>query len=165
MSRVFRAYNFAAPTTATPVLVTTGTAIKTMLQIATPATVTLTITEWGVMTDAGSTVARVELVETDVAATVTAHVAAGIMKMSDPTGRASNVTVGSTTGSGYTATAEGTTTASRLLDFTTIANTGKEWHQLPLGREPSVGASKFLRVRVTASVAVNMCCYVEWEED
>jgi hypothetical protein len=165
MAEVFRAYNFAAPTTAAPTLVTTGTAVKTMLQIAPPSTLPgCTITEWGVMVDAGSTVIRCELIETDVAATVTAHVAAGVVKMNRPNDGASQVTLG-TAATGYTASAEGTTTASRLMDFRTIINAGNDgWHQWPLGREPVVNASKFLRVRVTATVAVNMACYVEWEE-
>jgi hypothetical protein len=163
MAKTYRAYNFASPVAATPVLVTTGTAIKTMLQIATPATAEARIVEWGVMVD-GATTCRVELVETGaVAATVTAHVAAGIVSLNDPLALASQMTLG-TAATGYTASAEGTVTATRLLDFTVIANAGKEWHQYPLGREPTVGVSKFLRVRVTSLAAVNMACYIEWEE-
>jgi hypothetical protein len=163
MAKTYRAYNFAAPTTATPTLVTTGTAVKTMLQIATPSTEDLTVVEWGIMIDAGSTVVRAELIETDVAATVTAHGATGILKMNNPNAPASVVTLG-TAATGFTASAEGTITATRLLDLTVLTNAGKEWHQYPLGREPQMGVSKFLRVRLTASVAVNCACYIEWEE-
>lgn len=164
MATTYRTYNFASPTTAAPTLVTTGTAIKTMQQIAVPSTLPgITIIEWGVMIDAGSTVVRVELIETDVAATVTAHVAAGVVKMNRPNDAASQLTLG-TTATGYTATAEGTTTASRLLDFTVLTTANREWKQLPLGREPVVNAGKFLRVRVTATVAVNFGSYVDHEE-
>lgn len=163
MAKTYRAYNFASPTTAAPTLVTTGTAIKTMLQVATPSTEDLTVVEWGIMLDAGSTVVKAELIETDVAATVTAHVAAGIVKVNNPNGPASLATL-STTATGYTSTSEGTTTAARLLDFTVLTNAGKEWHQYPLGREPQMAISKFLRIRVTATVAVGCACYVEWEE-
>jgi hypothetical protein len=165
MAKTYRAYNFAMPTTASPTLVTTGTAVKTMLQVATPSTEDMTVVEWGVMIDAGATIVRAELIETDVAATVTAHVAAGVIKMNAPTATAppSGVTLG-TAATGYTATAEGTITATRLLDFTVLTAASREWHQYPLGREPQMGVSKFLRVRVTASVAVNLGCYIEWEE-
>lgn len=163
MAKTYRVYNFASPTTATPVLVTTGATIKTMLQIATPSTEDLTIIEWGLMADA-ATVLRAELIDTNVAATVTAAAAGDIVKVNHPNDPGSLVTVGSTTGTGWTASGEGTVGASRLLDFTVLTTAGKEWHQYPLGRETVVPASRFLRVRVTALAAVNMACYVEWEE-
>jgi hypothetical protein len=165
MAKTYRAYNWATPTTAAPTLVTTGTAVKTMLQLATPATQEITIVEWGVFIDAASTGGvKVELIDTDtVAATVTAHVAAGLTKMNAPADRTSNLTLG-TSASGYTATAEGTITTTRLLDMTFLTSQAKEWHQYPLGREPQLQPSKFLRVRVTTAAAVNLGCYIEWEE-
>src|SRR3954452_24200805 len=82
---------------------------KTMLQIVAGPNDPLTVWKVGVDFDgSGTSPIKVELVHTGtVAATVTAHVAAGIQ----PYGAlqsASAVTVGSTTGSGYNATAEGT---------------------------------------------------------
>jgi hypothetical protein len=164
-AKTYRAYNGAAPTTAALAPVTTGTAIKTMLQIATPSTEQLRVVEWGISFDgsAAATPGKVELIETDVAATVTAHVAAGIVKVNSPNDVASLVTLG-TAATGYTASAEGTTTASRLLDYQLIAPTGQYVIQYPLGREKEVAASKFLRIRVTFGTAVNAVCYVEWEE-
>lgn len=164
-AKTYVAYNGPMPTTAAIVPVTTGTAIKTLLQIATPATEQLRIVEWGISFDgiAAATPGRVELIETDVAATVTAHVAAGVMKVNAPNDVASLVTLG-TAATGYTASAEGTTTASRVLDYELIAPTGQFSKQYPLGREPEVGASKFLRVRVTFGAAVNAVAYVMWEE-
>jgi hypothetical protein len=106
MAKTYRAYNFAMPTIASPTLVTTGTAVKTMLQVATPSTEDLTVVEWGLMIDAGSTIVRAELIETDVAATVTAHTSTGIIKVNNPNGPPSLVTLG-TSATGYTATAEG----------------------------------------------------------
>jgi hypothetical protein len=165
MPRVYRAYNGPMPTTAAFATVTTGTAIKTMLQIAPPSTaVGMDITEWGVFIESDPTLIKVELIETDVAATVTAHIAAGLVKISNPGDLASVMTLG-TAATGYTATAEGTITATRLLDMTTLRNgMGKEWHQYPLDREPNMAASKFYRIRVTATAAVNMGCYIEWAE-
>jgi hypothetical protein len=98
-----------------------------------------------------------------VAATVTAHVASGIVKVNAPNDVPSLVTLG-TAATGYTASAEGTTTASRLLDYQQISPTGQYVIQYPLGREKEVAASKFLRVRVTFAAAVNAVCWVEWEE-
>jgi hypothetical protein len=159
------AYNGAAPTTAALTSVTTGTAIKTLLQIATPATCELRISEWGISFDgsAAATPIKVELVDTNVAATVTAHVAAGLMSLNDTNTVASRMTLG-TTATGYTATVEGTTTAARLLDYQQVSPTGLYVKQWPLGLEPEVAVSRFLRVRVTAAAAVNAVCYVVWSE-
>jgi hypothetical protein len=169
MARTYRAYNGASPTTAQLAPVTTGTAIKTMLQIAPPATGQLAVVAWGINFDGtptgqtNNTPIKVELIETDVAATVTAHVAAGLIKMSDANGIASNVTLG-TTATGYTASAEGTTTVSRMLDYQQLPPTAPYIYQWPLGNYPMVAASKFLRVRLVAGVAVNAICWVEWAE-
>lgn len=159
------AWNTAAPTTAMRAAVTTGTAVKTMLQIATPATKDIKVVRWGVRFDTAPTaIIRCELVQTDVAATVTAHVAAGVQPYDDPAGPASLMTLG-TAATGYTATAEGTITATR---------TGDEWicpvgvsyydYEWSLGREFRVPVSKFLRVRATTATANNMLTYILWEE-
>ena len=158
--------NGAAGTTAAPVEVTTGTAIKTLLQIKAGDTGPLKVVEWGISFDgfAAAAPGQCELVETDVAATVTAHVTAGIVKLDgaalaggDPV--TNRIPVG-TTSTGYTATAEGSTTVSRLFDLQQIAPTGQYVKQFPLGREPVVQISKFLRVRVTFAAAINAYCYV-----
>jgi hypothetical protein len=159
------AFNGPAPTTAALTPVTTGTAIKTLLQIATPSTCEMRVIEWGISFDgsAAATPGKVELIDTNVAATVTAHIAAGVVSHNDTGTVASRMTLG-TSATGYTATAEGTTTASRLLDYQQIAPTGQYVKQYPLGLEPEVAASRFLRVRVTFAAAVNAVCYVIWAE-
>jgi hypothetical protein len=161
----FIAFNGAMPTTAALAPVTTGTAIKTLLQIATPSTCEMRVLEWGISFDgsAAATPIKCELVDTNVAATVTAHVAAGVMSHNDTGTVASKMTLG-TSATGYTATAEGSITATRLLDYQQIAPTGQFVKQYPLGYEPEVAASRFLRVRVTAGAAVNAVCYVLWTE-
>lgn len=165
MPNTFIAYNGAMPTTAALAPVTTGTAIKTLLQIATPSTCEMRISEWGISFDgsAAATPIKVELVDTNVAATVTAHVAAGVMPLNDTGTVASKMTLG-TSATGYTASAEGSITATRLLDYQQIAPTGQFVKQWPLGLEPEVAVSRFLRVRVTAGAAVNAVCYVVWSE-
>jgi hypothetical protein len=159
------AHNGASPTTAAMASVTTGTAIKTLLQIATPSTTELRISEWGISFDgsAAATPIKVELIDTDVAATVTAHVAAGVRPLNDTGTVASKMTLG-TSATGYTASAEGSITATRLLDYQQIPPTGLFVKQWPLGLEPEVAVSRFLRVRVTAAAAVNAVCYVVWTE-
>lgn len=165
MPNTFVAYNGPAPTTAALTPVTTGTAIKTLLQIATPSTSEMRISEWGISFDgsAAATPIKCELIDTNVAATVTAHVSAGVMSLNDTGTVASRMTLG-TTATGYTATAEGTITATRLLDYQQIPPTGLYVKQWPLGLEPEVAVSRFLRVRVTAAAAVNAVCYVVWSE-
>lgn len=165
MAKTYKAWNGAMPTTAAQVPVTTGTAIKTLLQIATPSTEDINVVAWGISFDgsAAATPIKVELIETDVAATVTAHSSTGIIKTNNPNDAGSLVTLG-TSATGYTASAEGSITATRVLDTQLIAPTSQYFVQLPLGREWKVGISKFLRIRVTAPVAVNALCFIEWEE-
>ena len=158
--------NGAAGTTAAPVHVTTGTAIKTLLQFQPSATIVARIAEWGISFDgsAAATPGSVELVETDVAATVTAHVAAGITKYDeaalmggDPT---TNLIQVGTANTGYTASVEGASTLARLFDIQKIAGTNQYVKQFPLGARPAIQISKFLRVRVTFAAAINAYCYV-----
>ena len=165
MATLYFAANGAMPTTAALTKVTTGTVIKTMLQIASSATRPLKVVEWGISFDgsAAATPIQCELVQTDVAATVTAHVAAGVQPYDDPNAPASTVTLG-TSATGYTASAEGSITTTRYGDLQLIAPTNQYVKQWPLGREFQVPVSKFLRVRVTAGTAVNAYCYVIWEE-
>jgi hypothetical protein len=155
--------NGAMVTTAQQAGVTTGTAIKTMLQLATPSTTDIRITEWGFTFDGAPNAIRVELIQTDVAATVTAHIAAGVQPLNDPNAPASKLTLGASA-TGYTASAEGTITATRYLDAVGFFSTNTFEKQFPLGHEPRLPISKFLRIRVTAAAAVNMTCYLIWKE-
>ena len=157
--------NGASPTTAAQVPVTTGTAIKTLLQVKGVTALQFKIIEWGISFDgsAAATPIRCELLETGtVFATVTAHVAAGLVKFGQPGGTPTSTTyfeVG-TAATGYTSTAEGTITASRVFDVQFIAPTNGYVKQWPLGREPWVDAVSALRIRVTAGAAVNAYAYV-----
>lgn len=160
--------NFPQPTTAAPVGVTTGTAIKTLLQVQSSATMGLKIKEWGISFDGAAAAAgiRCELIETDVAATVTAHVTAGIIRLDaeavqggDPV--TNRILVG-TAATGYTATAEGTITAARTLDGPQFVQPTNQYvKQFPLGEEPYIKPGSFFgRIRVHAAAAVNALCYV-----
>lgn len=157
--------NGAMSTTAAPVKVTTGTAIKTLLQVKTGANVMAKIVEWGISFDGSSlaTPIECELVETGtVFATVTAFVANDIVKYDDPNAvdPTQSYVALTTTGSGYTSTAEGTITATREFDFQLVLPTNQYVKQFPLGQQPKVNAGSSLRIRVTAGAAVNAYCYV-----
>lgn len=168
----YKAFNSAMATTAPLSPVTTGTSTKTMLQVAAPSTRMLTIISWGYELDAFPTTTltgKIELVETDVAATVTPHVAAGVQPLL-PGAPASLVTLGSAA-TGYTASAEGTVATTRTFDQDLIV--GATYlggspvmydYQFMPDERPVVNISKFLRIRATFGSAVNMACWICWEE-
>jgi hypothetical protein len=158
---LYKVYNGPMVTTAAPVKVTTGTSIKTMLQLLHP-TNQLKVVEWGISFDgmAAATPIECELLSTGtVAATVTAYVANDVEEFSNPTGNAPGLTL-STSGSGYTSSAEGSITATRNGDLQLIAPTNQFVKQFPLDQEFVVKAADVLRIRVTAGTAVNCYCYV-----
>lgn len=166
--QLYWAQNGAMQTTAAPVPTPTNAAIKTHLQVATPATLFLDIVEWGISFDgsAAATPIRCELIVTDVACTgLTAHVASGVQAYNDSNLPASAVTLGTgATGYNLTTATEGTPTATRTGDLQFIAPTNQYVFQWPLGREFRVPASRFLRIRTTAAATVNCYCYVIWNE-
>lgn len=156
-------------TTAALAKVATGTTIKTMLQIATPSTRQCQLISWGYTLDAvpGSTGGQVELIQTDVAATVTAHVASGVQPL-DPNAPPSLMTLGASA-TGYTATVEGTPTAVRTFDSPLVPPTAGavsltyEYQWMPDER-PIIAASRFLRVRATFAASVNLLCWATFDE-
>ena len=159
--------NGASPTTAAQVVVATGTAIKTLLQVKASTTATFKIVEWGISFEgeAAATPIKCELLETGtVFATVTAHVAAGIVEFDGAAllngDATTNLFPVGTTSTGFTATAEGTITASRMFDVQLIAPTNQYIKQFPLGREPVVQVASAMRIRVTAAGDENAYCYV-----
>lgn len=165
----YQCWNGAMPTTAALAKVATGTSIKTMLQIATPSTRQCQLISWGFSIDGAPSSGVVELLQTDVAATVTAHSASGVQSL-DPNAPASLMTLG-TSATGYTATAEGTPTATRTFDTVNIVSAGSTAapslfyvYQWVPDERPIMAISKFLRIRVTMGSTVNMNCFVKWDE-
>lgn len=162
---LYKIFNGPAPTTASQVAVTTSTSLKTLLQVKPGTTQTIRLVEWGISFDGFAAAAPgiVEVGVTDVAATVAAHVAAGIHKYDsaalasgDPT--TALFAVG-TTSTGYTASGEGTVGAFRLADVQHIAPTNQYLLQFPLGREFVINPSEFFRIRVKFAAAINAICY------
>lgn len=164
----YKVFNGPMPTAAAQQKVTTGTAIKTMLQVATPSTRQLQLIAWGFTLDGvPGSAGQVELIQADVAATVTAHVASGVQSL-DPNAPASLMTL-STTGTGYTASAEGTVTATRTFDVNLVPPTAgatdiNYYYQWMPDERPIIAVSKFLRVRATFGAAVNLSCWIVWDE-
>jgi hypothetical protein len=163
-ARTFAAWNGTQATTGALTKVTTGTAVKTLMQIQTNATAPgIRVIEWGISFDAVAGVPiECELIDTvSVAATVTTYASTDIVYMNNPSAEVSTIVRG-TTASGFTATAEGTITAGRTGDYQLVSQ--QYVKQFPLGREFEVPISHNLRVRVTAGTAVNAIAYVVWEE-
>lgn len=170
---LYQVFNGPAPTTASFAAVTTGTNIKTMLQVKLGGSTNQVgkIKEWGISFDgsAAATPIECELLSTGtVAATITEFVAADIFNIGDPNAGAvtDDFPLAFTAAgdeSGYTASAEGTITATKLYDVQFVAPTNQYVKQFPLGLEPCWKASDFLRIRVKAGAAVNCICYIIFE--
>jgi hypothetical protein len=162
---LYAAWNGAMPTVAALAPVTTGTAIKTMMQLRANATSSFKVKSWGVCFDGitAATPIKCELIETGtVGATVsTAYVAADIYPYENAAGEA---WIGQLAGSGYAFSAEGTTTATRIGDYQLVAPTNQYLYDWVLSNEFQVPANKFLRVRVTAAAAVNCIAFVKIEQ-
>jgi hypothetical protein len=155
------------PTTAAPTKIATGSAtLKTLLQIKSPTTPIIRPVAWGISFDAaaGAAGGTVELIETDVAATVTAYVAADIQKYGDANAPTSSIVIGSTTASGYTASVEGTITVTRYADLQIVQPTAQYNQTWALDREFEMIPGRFLRVRTTFPATVNALCYVVYQE-
>lgn len=140
----------------------TGTSTKTMLQVK--PTTNIALIAWGYSFDVVPTaLVKAELLTTGtVAATVTAYASGDVCKYDDAGSAASLISLG-TSASGYTSSAEGSVTATRLLD------SRLEWGQsymaqFPLDREPGVQANDILRIRATTATTINMLCWVAFEE-
>lgn len=162
----YKTWNGPMPTTAGQAKVAVANGVKTMLQLSTPSTRQIQLIAWGYSLDV-ATAGEVELLQTDVAATVTAHVAAGVQPL-DPNAPASLLTLG-TGNTGYTATVEGSTTATRVFDTQFVAatappNLSYAYQWMPDER-PIIAVSKFLRVRATfAATTSSMVTWVCWDE-
>jgi hypothetical protein len=160
---IYKIFNGPMPTTACQLAVTTGTSIKTMLQLK-PFNVVRLI-EWGVSMDGAAAAAGVqwELLDTGtVFATVTASADADVYKFDGAEGAVASVaglTLG-TAATGYTGSAEGTITTTKIFDSKFVQPTNNDWLQWPLGREVKCIIGNAVRIRVKAAAAVNALCYI-----
>jgi uncharacterized protein YaiE (UPF0345 family) len=159
------AYSGPMVTTAPyPTVALAAATTKTILQIKAGPADPLIVWKWGVDFDGtGTAPIKCELIHTGVvAATVTAHVAAGVQ----PYGvvqDAAAVVLG-TAATGYNATAEGTITATRYGSLNSVLPGNGDRNEWSLGREFYVPANGILRIRCTAPAAVNAVGYICWSE-
>lgn len=168
--KLFMLANSSQATTAAPVVQPTGTAIRTMLQIEAPSTKGLSVVEWGISGDgvvASNPPGKCELFTTTVAATMsTASVLADVCSLNGPADEGTLITFGGTTHTAFATAAvtEGTVANYRLGDLQLVPPTSGWVKQWPLGREFVCALSKFIRVRVTFTVSINVYTYVIWAE-
>ncbi len=160
----YKFWNGPLPTTALQLAVTTGTGTKTLLQVKGVTAVQFKVLAWGISFDGAAAAAGIqaELVETGtIFGTVTAAVAADLLKWDDPNAPTSTTyfAVG-TSATGYTCTSEGSITATRVFDSQFIQPTNQYAWEFSLGREPKVEAVSALRVRVKAAAGVNALTWV-----
>lgn len=150
-------FNGPQPTTAAQAKAALGTSIKTQLQVK-PTGGVLYVAEWGIQIDAVVAFGTVELVQTDVAATVTGQ--APYAYGNDPDGLIALQAPSGASASGYAASAEGTVTATRVLDIAIMGPVTQYAKQFPLGKRPAILINKFGRIRTTMSAAVNGICWM-----
>ena len=168
-AKTYAVMNGAAPGAAAAVPITTGTAIKTHIQLATNTTTpAIRVVEWWTEFD-GSTAAtpiKVELIRHTGGpqTTLTAYAATDIAKVNDPNAPASSIQLGTALSGFSNTTTEVTPTTAVSLETHFVPPTSGIYVQFPLGREPEVQVSAFARVRTTAGAAVNAYCGVMWEE-
>jgi len=162
---IYKVWNGPMPTTAAQAKLSTGTAIKSHIQLAPPSSKDIAVVGWGVSFDAAAanTSIECELIEVDVAATVTAHTSTGLHAINNPGGSASQVQLG-TALTGYNASAEGTITAVRVGDAELIQPTNQFIYDFLLGYEFVIRSGKFGRLRITASASVGALAYIMYAE-
>ena len=162
---IYKVWNGPMPTTAAQAKLATGTAIKSHIQLAPPSSKDIAVVGWGVSFDAAAanTSIECELIEVDVAATVTAHTSTGLHTINNPGASASQAQLG-TALTGYNASAEGTITAVRMGDAQLVQPTNQYVYDWILGYEFVIRSGKFGRLRITASATVNALAYIMYAE-
>jgi hypothetical protein len=174
VSKTYIVYNSAMVTTAAPVKQPTGTAIRTMMQLA--PNYPIRVVSWGFSADASALAipGQVELIDTGAifGTLSTAYATADIQPYNDPNAPAQTagstgfpLSMGTTSLSAFAtgATTEGAITATRMGDvklLDPVATWDRDW---VLGREFEVPAGHCLRVRATFAASVNAICYVQFE--
>lgn len=155
MADQYQVFNAAPPTTAGMVAVSTGTAIKTLLQVTAPSTKRLVVKRWGISFTGSPAAILTELLHTTT-------VAGGSPTSVTPTVLTDGAAASLAT-AGFSPTTEGTVVATVRPFDTQILSSNYTW-EWALGTEPILPASGVLRVRVTAAAAVNALCWIAWEE-
>lgn len=144
--------------------VSTGTTLKTLLQVATPSTTRITVYAWGISfegTSSTGTPVQTVLTDVNVAATGLSAITPDEWESTD---LQASLCVGGTSATGSNATGEGTITEARLLDAQLIHPQSGYSIWYPERARPIVAASRFLRIRTTAAATVDATPWIIWGE-
>lgn len=168
-AKTYTVMNGAAPGAAAATPLTTGTALKTMLQLQMGAQIAGRVVEWWTEFDgsAAATPIRVEILAHTTApqTTLTTYAAADVIPANDPNAGTTGVTLASNASGFGTGAAEVTPTGTiRNLSTHFVPPTAGIYIQYPLGREPEIVKAGFVRNRTTAGAAVNCYAGLTWEE-
>lgn len=154
-ANLWRVYSAAVPTTAAPVRITTGTALKTHLQLTAASNQDLTIVGWGVSFESvPSAFVVAELINTTTVA------GTGMTAVTPTNYRGSTAT---NAVAGFGPSAEGTVVATTAPFDTAILMSNYFYREFSLGREPLLDGGKVLRIRLTTSVAINALVWIDFE--
>ncbi len=160
-AKTYTVLNGAVPGAAAAVPITTGTAIKTMMQLQPSANVAIRVVEWWTEFDgsAAATPIKVELLAHSGGpqTTLTTYANADIAPANDPNAANWDGTLASNASGFGTGAVEVTPTTVRNLSTHFVPPTSGIYIQYPLGREPEIKVSLYARHRTTAGAAVN--CY------
>lgn len=169
-AKTYTVLNGAIPAAAAAVPISTGTALKTMIQIATNTTApSIRVVEWWTEFDgsAAATPIKVELLRSAAGAqtSLVAYAAADVSPANDPNAPTSSIQLG-TALSGYNNGNDPGVTPTTVANLSThfVPPTSGIYIQYPLGREPEAKQATFLRHRTTAGAAVNAYVGITWEE-
>jgi hypothetical protein len=166
MANTYAIWNGAIPTTASQAVMSSLTGVHTIMQVATPATAQLKVIEFGISFEgeAAAQPAIIELFGTTVAATAGTAVTPTLWGNPDAVPSLCVGGTGATMFSDGTVT-EGTPANVRMFYAGLMPVTNLLIHQFPLGREPMINESQFLRMRINVTgTAENCIAYIIWEE-
>lgn len=161
-AKTYTVLNGAVPGAAAAVPIATNTAIRTMFQLATSANTAIRVVEWWTEFDgsAAATPIKVELIghTTGPQTTLTTYANADIAPANDPNAANSDLSLASN-GSGFSSQTTEVTPTGTVRNLAThfVPPTSGIYIQYPLGREPEVKVSAYIRHRATAAANVN--CY------
>lgn len=145
--------------------IATGTALKTLLQVVSPATTDIRIWGWGVSFAGVAPIDPPGLCQLSDSAVATAATVTSLTPTpwGNPDAPVSGC-IGGTSATGVNASAEGSITTARVLDPQYVhPQTGYAvW--FPSDVRPLVKASRSLRVRTIFSVSVNALPWIVWSE-
>lgn len=142
--------------------ITSGTALKTACQIATPSTTRAEVIEWSLSfngTNASAVPVLVQLNRQTSAGTGGVSATPSAQDLADP----ASIIVGLTGPTGATWTGEPTAGTIIYADYYTPVGLGP-FVQYPLGRGILLPVSARLAIVCTAAVAINMAGHITWNE-